>query len=368
MKTVCEQNKCAGCMACVDICPKNAIKIVDSLKSYNAVIDERCVDCGACHKICQNNHPAVAAEPKHWYQGWSADQNVRIEGSSGGVAMALAKTFVNEGGLVCSCCFSEGGFGFKLVDSIEELHQFAGSKYVKSNPKGIFRTIRTKLTTGEKILFIGLPCQVSALRNYVGKKLEDDLYSVDLICHGTPSPELLNLFLKQYGKSLTELKDIRFRNKGKFQVTENSESIAAEGVSDRYMISFLSSLTYTDNCYECSYAKRERVADLTLGDSWGSDLSETEWKKGISLILCQTEKGKQLLEHSDLVSYDVDINKAISRNHQLEYPSNSPQGREKFFKGLKTGKSFDTLVMSILPKKCLKQNIKRLLMKIKILS
>ena len=52
-------------------------------------------------------------------------------------------------------------------------------------------------------------------------------------------------------------------------------------------MAFLCSLMYTDNCYECKYAKLERVSDLTIGDAWGTELTE-EMKQGVSLALSQT--------------------------------------------------------------------------------
>ena len=367
MKTVCEKDLCAGCMACVEVCPKRAITIKDELRHYNAVIGDSCIDCGACHRVCQKNHPAESVEPQQWYQGWANDKNIRMDGSSGGLAMALARGFVQNGGMVCSCVFVDGKFSFKFADTADTLKEFAGSKYVKSNPLGIYKKVKEELKKDEKILFIGLPCQVSALRNFVGDKLYNGLYTIDLICHGTPSPKVLETFLQQHGYKLNELKDVSFRSKGIFRVMGDYKSIAAQGTSDSYMISFLGALTYTDNCYSCQYAKLQRVSDLTLGDSWGSTLPRDEWEKGISLVLCQTDKGKALLEHSDLHLEKVDLNNAVARNHQLSYPSIKPEKWNVFFDGIRKGKNFNLLVFQVFPKKCLKQMIKRIFIALKII-
>ena len=106
------------------------------------------------------------------------------------------------------------------------------------------------------MLFIGLPCQVAAVRNYMGERIGKQLYTVDLICHGTPSPKVLEKFLSQYQQSLEKIEDIKFRIKGKFQIYEGYKGIITTGVCDRYMIAFLNALTYTENCYECQYAKK----------------------------------------------------------------------------------------------------------------
>ena len=368
MKTVCELNKCAGCMACIDICPKGAIEIKDSLSTYNAVIDEnKCIGCNACHKVCQANHPASARDPINWQQGWIENTEMRKECSSGGAATAISKGFLENGGIVCGCTFNEGKFIFEFAENEDELKKFIGSKYVKSNPTGIYKEIKDKLKREEEVLFIGLPCQVAALRNFIGSNLSDKLYTIDLICHGTPSPRVLDIFFKQYGLTLSDLKDIKFRVKAKFQIYGDYKGIITKGISDRYSIAFLNALTYTENCYSCPYAKRERVSDVTLGDSWGSELAIDEQKKGISLILSQTEKGNELLKLANLHSETVDIEKAIANNHQLEYPSFKPTGRDKFFAGLKDRK-FNSLVFKQLPKQCLRQDVKKILIKLQIIG
>lgn len=363
-KTVCKLNQCYGCSACVDICPKSAITIKDTLKAYNAVIDtDKCVNCDVCMRVCQQNNRIESAKPIHWHQGWCKDRVLRKNGSSGGVCGALATAFVRMGGVVCSCIFKDGEFGFSFADNLNDIEQFVGSKYVKSNPKGVYKELRKRMQHGEKVLFIGLPCQVAAVKIFVGEKLQVGLYTADLICHGTPSPQLLEIFLRQYGRSLDEIQDIRFRIKGGFQVYEGFKGVITTGVTDKYLIAFLNSLTYTDNCYSCYYAKTERVSDLTLGDSWGTNLTREEQKQGVSLILVQTEKGVELLKNAELHFEDVDIENAIKNNHQLYEPSNAPVTRESFFDGITKNKKFNSLVFKCFPKDCLKQDVKCVLIK-----
>ena len=110
----------------------------------------------------------------------------------------------------------------------------------------------------------------------------------------------------------------------------------------------------------------KRISDLTLGDSWGTELSMAEQSQGVTLILCQTQKGKELLEISNLQSYDVDLPTTIKHNHQLEYSSIKPPTRDAFFNGLKSGKKFNTMIKKFYPKQCLKQFIKSIFIKIKL--
>ena len=84
MVTVCEKDQCAGCMACLEVCSKNAINIKDSIKSYNAIIDEkRCINCNACRNVCQVNNNVDVSKPIIWKQGWASDVNIRKKSSSG---------------------------------------------------------------------------------------------------------------------------------------------------------------------------------------------------------------------------------------------------------------------------------------------
>lgn len=369
METVCSNNKCNGCMSCLDICPREAIHIEKSLKSYNAHIDmEKCIACGLCHNVCPSNASCLAHPPQMWCQGWSNDLEIRKNGSSGGVATALSLNFIRNGGYVCSCVFNDGKFGFVITADEKDLANFSGSKYIKSDAIGIYSKVFTLLQRGEKVLFIGLPCQVAGMVNYAKFKRNDkNLYTVDLICHGTPSPMFLDMFLSQYGVLAKNCDNIGFRVKDSFQINDNSRTFSSVGVCDRYMTAFLSALNYTDNCYRCQFAKKERVSDITLGDSWGSNCDSNEWKKGGSLILCQSDKGEELLSQSNLHLFDVDLDNAIAHNHQLSTPSIAPKSRAKFFRDIEKGMNFNGAVKRALPKECIKQDFKALLIKLHIL-
>lgn len=361
MSLVCGQDKCAGCMACLEICPKNAITIEDRMLSYNAIIDEsKCIGCDACHRVCQENSIHELRTPIAWHQGWARNAEIRLKSSSGGFATAISKCFIENKGIVYSCGFENGEFKFIRIDSISELSQLYGSKYVKSNPYGVYSSITSDLKKGAKVLFIGLPCQVSAVRNYVGKDIDKELYTADLICHGTPSPKVLDIFLEQYGIDRKEIDNINFREKANAK-QKGKKYIKSKGVRDKYTIAFLEGLTYTENCYECKYARLERVSDITLGDSWGTNLGKRVCKDGVSLALCQTLKGEEIIKKADVELLEVDLNNAILHNRQLEYPSKKPNSRETLFIALADGKKFDCEILKRLPKQCLKQNMKSIM-------
>lgn len=358
MNTVCKINKCAGCMACVDICPKQAISVVDDIEHMNAVIDSNlCINCNACHKICQNNNPPILKEPQKWLQGWGNKQT-RSTSSSGGFGQEVMRAMLRSGGAVAACKFESGEFKFELFDDESRIAEFIGSKYVKSNPVGIYRAIKNRLKTGKKVLFIGLPCQVASLRNYV--KDDMNLYTIDLICHGSPSVKLLQKAINEYGYDLSKVKTIYFRSADKYAIETRPVGIVPKGVQDRYTMAFLKGLCYTENCYTCQYAQMARAGDLTIGDSWGTELI-LELPKGISLILCQTKKGQELLDLMDFNFFNVEKEESVNQNKQLQHPSNVPKERKRFFEEMHEGKKFNSVVMRAYPKDCIKQNIKGVL-------
>jgi len=345
MRTVCKENMCTGCMACIESCPKQAITIKDTLSAYNAIInEEKCVNCNICSSVCQVCSSVLKIKPLDWYQGWSSNNSLRLRSSSGGAGTSIANGFVGREGIVCSCSFVDGNFNFDFASSEDEVRKFTGSKYFKSNPTGIYKRTKDFLKQKKRVLFIGLPCQVAALKKYVGEDLSDLLYTVDLICHGSPSPKLLDYFFEEYGISLSDINDISFRKKTRFKLFNDYKKVIPDTVQDTYTYAFLSSLDYTENCYSCQYACGERVGDVTIGDAWGTELSKAEQRQGISLLIIQTKKGRDLVKWSDMHLEPIDSRMATEANHQLVSPSLKHPKRELFFKMISNGSGFNKTI------------------------
>ena len=363
MKTVCEINKCNGCMACTSICPKKCITVKDELDRFNAVVEEKqCIGCKKCEKVCPNVSFQKKNKPIKWKQGW-ADHLIRKKSTSGGAASAIIYTFIQSGGYVAACLFCDGEFKFELTNNLEVAKKFAGAKYVKSNPIGIYEKVEECLKTN-RVLFVGLPCQVAAIKNYVNN---DNLYTVDVICHGTPSIKLLNQFLIENGYDLKSIREIQFRAKNDYGLSMDGKRIYMNRVIDDYLCAFLSSIDYTENCYSCQFASLDRVSDITLGDSWGTEYRDEE-KNGISLLLIQSEKGDELIADCGLELKNVDLNNAVKNNEQLSHPSILKPRREKFFKLIKNCKSFKNATMLCLPQMVVKQKIKLLMIRLHLME
>lgn len=366
MKYVCKENMCTGCKACVAKCPVNAINVVDSLSSYNAQINENaCINCGACIKVCQNNSDIEKMEPCSWHQGWANNIDIRNNSTSGGYATAIMNAFLKNGDFVCSCMFKNGEFSFYILERESDLTKVCGSKYVKSNPEQSYVAMRKLLSQNKRVLFIGLPCQVAAVKKYMSSKLIENLYTIDLICHGTPSYGMLDLYMKQHHIKLKELSEVRFRTK---KDAPEFDSFEINGIEDTYTFAFLKGLSFTERCYSCQFAGVQRVSDLTLGDSWGSILPKNEQLNGISLAICQNEKGKELLQMANVYIIDADKEMAVNNNVQLRHPMKKTSQREVFWKCIRSGKSFEFAVFKSYPKQIMKQRIKKILIQTGIIK
>ena len=367
MKTVCKVNECSGCGLCKEKCSMGAISIDDSLDAYNAVINEDiCVECKLCKNICPNNINVKFKKTIQWYQGWAKNKQIRANSTSGGVAAAISRSFVKKfNGAICSCVYENGRFVYKIAETLADLDRYAGSKYVKSDLQGSYKIIGEKLKQGQRVLFIGLPCQVAAIRNYVGDENGDLLYLVDLICHGSPSPKLLKVYLYEQQQDITVIEDIKFRQKNNYKLfvkkTDEKKyiSIESKAVQNLYSFAYQKSLINTESCYNCKYAKLERVSDITLGDSWGSSLADAEKRKGISLIMCQTDKGHELVLGADINLQRVEVKKAIMANSQLSSPERMPKNRPLFFQAINKTGSFKAGIFLAFPSKAVKHTLKK---------
>lgn len=361
---LCNQDECTGCGACKASCPMNAISVSHGVKWCKAEIDDnRCIKCGKCLKVCPQINPLELSQPVGYVQGWASNENERLSSSSGGFCSSIAKAFIRNGGIVFSCEFNEGRFCFSLFDTEEDINRIKGSKYVKSDASDVYGKIQQLIRRGSKVLFIGLPCQVAAVKKICElPSYSTKLFTIDLICHGTPAECVLERYLKDKQIDLSKLSTLSFRNKGSFQINGDKINFAVPRVVDSYSIAFLNSLTYTDSCYRCRYASLKRCSDLTVGDSWGTLISD-ELKNGISLALWQTEKGKSLLDQANLTLNPVDIQISIANNAQLDHPSIKPSVRKSFLKRYDNGMAFDKNIFLCFPLQCLKQFMKKLLIK-----
>ena len=264
----------------------------------------------------------------------------------------LAESMISQGGIVYgSSMQKENGImtvKHKRAEKIEELKQFQGSKYVQSDMTDAFIRIRNDLLQGKKVLFSGSPCQNAALKKFLSKEY-NNLYTVEIICHGVPNLRLFQDFIKYYEKKLGgSIEEFYFRDKSKGQgyitktiytAKDNSKQIKIKpGEQFAYIRFFSKSLTLRENCYKCPYAGENRVADITIGDFWGFNDVHPEMKgndqftemKGISCVLVNSERGLDYLSKckNDFYLLESSFEKVQKHNEQLKAPTVMPAIRK----------------------------------------
>ena len=309
MRTVVDKEKCCGCLACADICPKKAISIVsDKGFKYPAVDEALCIDCKKCEKVC----PVISkAENKDYddfetvvWAAWNASEEKRKDSTSGGMFVEIAEKFIENKGYVCGCEF-RGDFKscrHVLISKDEDIRRVTHSKYFQSDLDGVYADILGILKAGNKVLFCGTPCQAAALYNFVGEKWRKDLTIVDLFCKGVPSQVVHEKYLnlleqKAHSKIVYYRSKSKAKDWGKFFTEVKYENGAIKRIRSPLDNLFVTqALDVRPGCALCRYKGLDRVSDLTIGDYWGiAGIDKATVSKGVSALVVNTAKGQELV-------------------------------------------------------------------------
>ena len=340
---ICKEELCTGCGACASVCAFGAIKLVLN-KSFERVaqIDKNlCRNCKKCFNVCPVIKDAKYCLPTACYAGYSKDSEERTTSASGGIAASLTNSFITSGGIVYGTAYENGKFLITRADNKAKAKLFKGSKYVKSDSEEGIKNAIIDLKQGKKVLFFGTPCQVAGLKN--ASKDNQNLYLVDLICHGTPSQEYLEDHVReQTKKGFADIENISFRDKDgwRLKVYTNGKVVYNKShQEDVYFKSFLNGETYRQNCYACLFAKEKRVSDVTIGDFWGLGRKKPfdESTEKVSVILVNTEKGQKLLEEygTNIKLIAREVKEAIEGNDQLRAPTKISKNAQIFKQEIK---------------------------------
>lgn len=352
-----DRELCTGCGACYNVCPFNAIEMKTNEDGFlYPEVNEKCVQCGLCAKKCPQLSQTDRANTDQEFYAAQCNESFRTKGSSGGVFSALAESVIKQKGIVCGAAFDKTcrELSHVAVSDAKSLTGIYKSKYVQSNTGKIYLQVKQYLDNGKLVLFSGCPCQVDALNKFLGKDYPN-LVTVDILCHGVPSPMAYNRFLDEVSENgKKEIVSVDFRDKkygwGKLlSVAFADKSVHYDYHNGNYLRAFSSGLSMRECCYHCSYSRPERVGDITLGDFWGAKEYDAvlDDGKGTSLILCNTSKGKEWLnsvEKSFAVFQRLDNRKAFElskrTNAAIIRPIGKPKMRKCFFNHLRKGDSF----------------------------
>lgn len=367
IQQICDPEQCTACFACMSICPQGAIrKEVNTLgEEVPIVAPDKCVDCGLCTSVCPTNNKPVMQRAGFCYASWSKFEDDLLKSSSAGISAVLSRSVISSEGVVYGSTSAEGQVYHTRIDSADDIDKLRGSKYVKSDIRDCYSRVLDDLRSGRKVLFTGTPCQVAGLKAIVGTE-DHGLFTVDLVCHGTPP----FLYLKEHldkmcvhngtGKGWDSV-SFRVRNYFLMKAYLDGKVMYQRGAADDvYYSAFLEGLIFRSNCYHCQYACPERVGDLTIGDFWGVDRDkiESDYNGKLSLILPNTQKGAALLQTcvDELNLFKLPIEDALNPEQgNLLHPSVPHKDRKLFEKMYQTHGFVGSIEKTNLGKKVLKR-------------
>lgn len=347
MIRITDKENCCGCTACASICGHNAISMQpDSMGFLYPVVDlSRCIECGLCEKVCSFNDVYDYSNNLPKSDSYAVRHRNKSEVSSsrsGGAFIAVSDWILEHGGVVYGAGFGENfEIIHKRATTKEERDQFKGSKYVQSNLKDTFRKVKQDLRNGGLVMFSGTPCQTAGLKSYIGKKLIQKLYLVDIVCHGVPGPNIWRDYLSYLEKKEhDELCKVNFRDK-RFGWSAHKETyqFLHKGYKT-FQYSFYQPVMFRKSCGKCHFCNLKRPSDITLADFWGSDLlGLNKDNKGLSLLLINSIKGLELFENvkSKVFSLPVVLENSLQPNlvHPLkEHPMSNQFEQDYINKGI----------------------------------
>lgn len=335
---------CCGCTACMSVCGHDAITMEpDALGFlYPKVNMDKCVDCHLCEKVCAfNDHYDTSANlpSPDVYGARHKDPKQVATSRSGAAFIAISDWILRQGGVVYGVGYTDH---FRVVHkratTEEERDEFKGSKYVQSDLDHIFRQVKQDLREGRIVLFSGTPCQTSGLNSYVGKRLRENLYLVDIVCHGVPSPYMWRDYLKFLEEKVgSKISWVNFRDKQKYGWSAHHETFIFGGGQNKMSFTFLfyKHIMFRKSCGKCHFTNTQRPSDITIADFWGWEKTNPNVNKddkGLSLILCNTEKGRKLFDaiKGDLNYFPAKLDDVLQPN--MIHPSVQDPKRDQFEK------------------------------------
>lgn len=300
---------CNGCGLCSVVCPKQCIEMKEKPDGflYPHVNKKDCIGCGLCVKKCPEYGFIAREKVKQVYAAKTRDRKLITESTSGGIFGELAKSILDTGGVVYGAAYVDVDVvRHQRISNISELYKLNGSKYVQSEISSVYPMIKEDLLSSKNVLFSGTGCQIAAIRNYLPKDF-NNLICVEVVCHGVPAPGLFKKYIKWLSqKGNAPVLKYQFRSKCERPTGEHSKYYyetskgfnSGYSYEDPYYGSFLCGSILRNSCYKCNFKGRLRSGDITIGDFWGIEKtnSKINTDSGISLVMINTEKGNRMFE------------------------------------------------------------------------
>lgn len=361
MVEILDKERCTGCGACFTSCAHNAISMQydDEGFEYPVINQNLCIDCGLCKVTCPVIHYDYArrkdySDAQQGYAARNLNMPQRLVSSSGSVFPPIAEWILENGGIVIGTAY-DVDFNAKhlIVENKEDLYLLQGSKYLQCKAdNSTFKRVRNELQKGRLVLYSGMACQVEGLKSYLRKEYEN-LYTIDLICMGIPSPKVWQIYLKTFFADEV-IKHVNFKEKSVgwdsfcFYIETDKQTFKENGMRNLYLQSMFHSWNMRMSCFNCPFKNAERLSDFTLADCWGAYklVPEINDNKGLSSVIVHSKKGldvwdklKYGIESRDLSIDDIAAgnsnlirNKPQTGNRRLFYELLASKPRKAFIK------------------------------------
>lgn len=369
---------CTGCRTCEQLCPTHSINMISDSEGFlTAQIEQStCIDCGLCEKRCPQNHTTdLLSDVKKTYAATLKDRELLYRSASGGAFAGIANWAIENGWIVFGVRYDGNLVAHHAkAETKEELYDLLSSKYVQSDTLHTFCEVKNLLKEGRKVLYSGTGCQIGGLKSFL-KKNYDNLVTIDLICHGVPSPLLFAKYIETLKEKhgVTKIEEYDFRDKSggwglgyryryRYRYRYGSSTI------DPYFSYFLKGYTYRECCYKCHYACTKRTGDITIADYWGIEKIHPSFYnvKGVSLILISTERGIQTWNQvsSRFYSIESNVEDAAKYNGNLRHSTKREDAiRDYIYKGIKEMTATDYIHQRLPYKIPIKARVKELIPK-----
>ena len=349
---------CCGCTACYSICHHKAIDLITDEEgfSYPQINKDICTECGLCEKVC----PIIKykSEPKIGrptiYAAINTNQEQYMQSSSGGIFILLCQYIISQKGIICGAKYDEDFIvKHSFAKTIEECKAFQGSKYVQSDIRNIFPQIKQYLDQQLLVLFSGTPCQIAGLKLYLRKEYKN-LYTVDIICHGVPSPLVFQDYLKLI-KGKNDIISINMKSKSKKKGTaikidfRNGKSTRQTIKTDLWNKLYFNHYIIRPSCHNCQFTHYNRTGDITIGDYWDVNKYYPNFHPNqmVSLVLTNSPQGVSLFNNISNSLDFIPIKQEESLQPQLQYPTHISPKRNEFWRNYQQ-KGFDFIARKYL--------------------
>lgn len=355
---------CCGCGACYSVCPVNAIKMDYNSEGFlEPVVDyDKCTGCGLCRKICPSINLTYKNSLTPTCYAAYADDEIRKKSSSGGIFTLLADYAFEQGGVVCGAGYTDD---FKvehfIIDSPDDLDKLRKSKYVQADASKVYSDIKKLLKDGRTVVFCGCGCQVAGLYAAIQNVDTSKLFTIDLMCHGGPSPKLFEYYLNHYhGKAEGRVADVGFREKDYYGWSTEMTVRYTDGTvyrrtrtNDPFYKAFLPCISTRKFCGHCAFAKLPRTGDITLADFWGVQKYNRDYTdgKGTSIVSINSEQGAKIydaIKDRLLLNAEVPYEDILKTGQPYDHCFKNHPARANYFEQMANGstmeKAFDYAV------------------------